>query len=245
MRGRDYPCPLFYREGRGVPPRRPILIVDSSDHRRAGAWFAECLAGLGPAEIVVREELEPERTAWRAVVLSGSERCIFENLPWLDGQLAFVRNVVAAGVPLLGVCFGHQLIFRALYGKEALARRPRPEVGWPAVTTTPDPLFAGVGPTLYPYNFHFDEVAAAPAEWEVIASSEGCRFHGVKRRTGPVVGLQFHPEVTVEEAAAGFRRERELLAAYGYAADEIVEAGEARAGYYPEILSNFVQVYAP
>ncbi|UCH78483.1 MAG: type 1 glutamine amidotransferase [Candidatus Coatesbacteria bacterium] len=221
-----------------------ILIVDSSDHRRAGTWFAECLAGLGPAEIVYREDLEAERTAWRAVVLSGSERCIFENAPWIETQLAFVRNVVGAGVPLLGVCFGHQLIFRALYGKEVLARRRRPEVGWPAVTTASDPLFAGAGPTLYPYNFHFDEVAAAPAEWEVIASSEECRLHGVKRRDRPVVGLQFHPEVTAEEAVAGFRRERDLLAACGYDADEIIGTGEPRAGYYPEILRNFVKVYA-
>lgn len=225
--------------------RRPILIVDSSDHRRTGAWFAACLAGLGPAEIVFREELEAERTAWRAVVLSGSERCIFENAAWIETQLAFVRRLVEAGVPLLGVCFGHQLIFRALYGKEALVRRRRPEVGWPAVTVEPDPLFVGIVTPLRPYSFHFDEVVAAPAEWEVIASSEGCRLHGVKRRDGPVVGLQFHPEVTAEEAAAGFRRERDLLAAYGYEAEEIVAAGEARAGYYPEVLRNFVEVYAP
>jgi hypothetical protein len=57
--------------------------------------------------------------------------------------------------------------------------------------------------------------------------------------------LQFHPEVTAEEAVAGFRRERELLAAYGYEAEEIIAAGETRAGYYPEILRNFVKLYAP
>jgi len=218
---------------------RPLLIVDNSNHRRAASWFEDCLAGVAPSASVVREDLRPEPGPWRAVILTGSEHSIFEEADWIKTQLAFVRRLAVAEVPLLGVCFGHQLIFRALYGKEVLARRAVPEVGWYAVASEPDGLFAGVTSPIFPYNFHFDQVIAAPPPWLVVASSDACPIQAVKHRTRPWFGLQFHPEVKPADGADGISRERELLAGYGLDADGIVSGGAARARNYPEIVRNF------
>jgi GMP synthase-like glutamine amidotransferase len=221
-----------------------VLIVDNSDHRRAGGWFADCLKGFAAATVALREDLDARCVAWRAVILSGSERSIFEDAAWLDNQFSFVRNVMEARVPLLGVCFGHQLIFRACYGKDALARRAVPEVGWPPVKLAPHELFAVVPSTIRPYNFHFDEVVDVPEEWRVLASSESCRVHAVRHDELPAVGLQFHPEVTAEEAASSISRAGPLLAGYGLDAKALTAAAGQGARYYPEIVRNFVACYA-
>jgi GMP synthase (glutamine-hydrolysing) len=219
-----------------------VLIVDNSDHRRAGSWFAECLQGAAEVEIARREETGKLHTAWRAVVLSGSERSIFEDAEWLAAELAFARRLLEERVPVLGVCFGHQLIFRALYGKEVLRRRAAPEVGWVPVKLGPHPVFEGVGDTIRPYNFHFDEVAQVPAGWEAVASSETCPLHGLSHLEMPVLSLQFHPEVSPPEGAAGIIRGAQLLA--GYAVDAAALTAENQRGRrYPEIIRNFVAAY--
>lgn len=221
------------------------MIVDNSDHRRAGGWFADCLAGFAAATVVAREDLDLGDNRWRAAILAGSERSIFENVDWLERQCSFVRKVLDEGVPLLGVCFGHQLIFRALYGKDALARRAVPEVGWGPVELTPCELFAGVPSTIRPYNFHFDEVAELAAGWRLLASSPSCRVHAVSHDELPVYGLQFHPEVTPNEGATSILRGAPALAACGLDASSINAAGARVAGYYPEIVRNFVSLSDP
>jgi len=224
--------------------RRRIVIVDSSDHRRAGGWFVGCLAGFSQLEVKRREEIDPRELGWRGVILSGSEHSIFEDNDWLGKQLAFVRNLLAEGVPLLGVCFGHQLIFRALYGKDALTRRAVPEVGWHPVKLAAHAVFEGAGETIRPYNYHFEEVAEVAGEWEVLASSETCPVQAARHRELPAFGLQFHPEIAPEEGASGISRDRGYLAVFGLDADAIVADAKRGRRHYPEIIRNFVVYYA-
>lgn len=223
--------------------RRRVLVVDSSDHRRAGGWFVDCLAGFSQLEVKRREEIDPGELAWRAVILSGSEHSIFEDNDWLDKQLAFVRNLLDEGVPLLGVCFGHQLIFRALYGKDVLTRRAIGEVGWLPVKLVRHPIFEGVGETIRPYNYHFEEVAEVPGGWEVLASSETCRVQAARHKELPTFGLQFHPEIAPEEGASGISRDRQYLAVFGLDADAIVADAKRGRRHYPELIRNFAAHY--
>lgn len=222
-------------------PSCEVLIIDNSDHRRAGSWFADCLAGSAEARIAAREDVKTLGKEWRAVILTGSERSVFEDADWMLEELDFTRGLVEGGVPLLGVCFGHQLLFRALYGKDVLRRRALPEAGWPPVELGSHPAFEGAGKTIRPYNFHFDEVARVPSGWEAVATSEECPVHGLCHGELPVLGLQFHPEVTAAEAAAAISRGAMSLSAFGLDAAKIA-AGSDGAGYYPEIVSNFVSI---
>lgn len=58
-------------------------------------------------------------------VITGSADSVYDDAPWIDDLTAFVRQLVAARVKTLGVCFGHQIIAQALDGKAELA-----SVGW-------------------------------------------------------------------------------------------------------------------
>jgi len=222
-----------------------VLVVDNSNHRQAGEWFVDCLEGFARARVMNREELGPRDLGYRAVVLSGSEHSIFENAEWLDKQLSLVRALTNEGVPLLGVCFGHQLVFRALYGKEVLTRRVTPEVGWLPVYLKRDEIFAGLGDSVEPYNFHFDEVAEVPDGWRILASSAACRVHAVRHDELPIYGVQFHPETKAEDGVSSILGRSRLLAEYGLDAASITAGSSRGKRHYPEIIRNFVAFWGP
>lgn len=220
-----------------------VLVVDNSDHRQAGKWFVECLEGYARTRVMKREELEPRDVGYRAVLLSGSEHSIFENAEWLEKQLSFVRALTNEGVPLLGVCFGHQLVFRALYGKDVLTRRATPEVGWLPVYLKRDVIFGGLGDSVRPYNFHFDEVAEVPDGWHILASSAACRVHAVRHDGLPIYGVQFHPETRAEDGVSSILGRARLLAEYGLDAASIAAASGREKRHYPEIIRNFLGLW--
>jgi GMP synthase-like glutamine amidotransferase len=128
-----------------------------------------------------------------------------------------------------------------MYGKDVLTHRPEPEVGWPTVELSPDPIFEGAGGKIRPYNFHFDEVLELPDGWEPLASSEACRIHAARHHELAVVTCQFHPEVTPEEAASSIMHWGQTLAGYGLDAASITAPGRRGERHYPEIIRNFVR----
>jgi GMP synthase (glutamine-hydrolysing) len=127
------------------------------------------------------------------VVLTGSTAGVYEadHHPWITEQEALARELVAAEVPTLGVCFGHQVVNSALGGTVE-------HVGTNATlveaTLADDPLFDGVGPVVP--SLHGDVVTDPGRGMERIASAPHARVFGTRHETAPVWTVQFHPEVT-------------------------------------------------
>lgn len=153
----------------------------------------------------------------RPVILSGSDVPVPRETPWFAGQRAEVARAIGAGVPVFGICFGHQLIVQSLGGVEAVRRAARGEFGVTMITPTTgvadDPV---LGSSLRPgeaapvYNLHADEVAeiaAAALGLAVLADSVDCAVQAFRLPGRPVWGVQFHPEmvgaVVAAEAALG------------------------------------------
>ncbi|MDL4777548.1 MULTISPECIES: type 1 glutamine amidotransferase [Thermomonosporaceae] len=109
--------------------------------------------------------------------------------PWITPELAFLAGAHAAGVPVLGICFGGQALATALGG--GVERAPRPELGWTRVETD-EPSLVGPGPW---FQFHFDRWILPPGVRE-IARNEACSQAFVSGRS---MGVQFHPEITLAE----------------------------------------------
>ncbi len=223
-----------------------ILVVNSGDKIDAGGWITDCLVGTDArVRVVEREELVGgfDPTAFGRVYLSGSERCVFEEADWISAQLDFVNAASAEGVPVMGICFGHQMIIRAFYGKDALARRAVPEVGWPEVRLADHWLFEGVPSPTPAFNFHFDEALAERIDgFEVIAGSDECRIHAVVHRKYPLVGVQFHPEIRPEDGTAEIRDRAPLLKSCRLDSESILSGtAENKKTYLPQVLVNFVR----
>ena len=128
----------------------------------------------------------------QAIILSGGPASTTEaESPRADPAL------FAAGVPILGICYGEQAICAQLGGKVESGHHR--EFGRAEIVITRDsPLFAGIGAVDHRepvWMSHGDRVTAIPAGFEVIATSEGAPFAAIADETRRIYGVQFHPEV--------------------------------------------------
>ncbi len=126
-----------------------------------------------------------EADAW---LLTGSKHGVYDDLPWIAPLEAFVREIYAAHLPMVGICFGHQLMAQALGGQVE-----KYSGGWIA------------GTQCYQFNdntslnnvvlnaWHQDQITKKPENARVLASSDECQYAVLEYRSN-TVSLQPHPE---------------------------------------------------
>jgi GMP synthase-like glutamine amidotransferase len=161
-----------------------IAVVEQQPDAPAGL-VGEWAAARGHDVRVVRVHASD---AWpaageveRAVVL-GSDRSVHDDPPeWVAQEIGWLRALVEAERPVLGLCFGGQALAAALGGE--VRRAAQPEIGWVDV----DGELGGTW-----FAWHFDTFSAPPGAREVGRNAAALQGFAV----GPHVGLQFHPEVT-------------------------------------------------
>jgi GMP synthase (glutamine-hydrolysing) len=120
------------------------------------------------------------------VVLLGSEQTAYDDdVPWLAAELSFVSRLLAADVPVLGICFGGQVLARVLGAR--LFRLATPEIGWVWAPSRSAGLAPGPWPSWHRDAFELPSGAALLAANEVAVQAFS---------SGPHVGVQFHPEAT-------------------------------------------------
>ncbi len=141
--------------------------------------------------------------AW---LVTGSRASVHEDPEWLAPLQSLVRDIDTAQLPLLGVCFGHQLIHSALGGQTA--RSPH---GWNlgVYPVECEQSFAGFSPgePLSLLAVHQDHVASPAPGFERLASSPRCEWYASRR--GRTLTFQGHPEFDREFFAAIMERVRE------------------------------------
>lgn len=118
-----------------------------------------------------------------------------ERLPWLTGEIELLRDALAAGLPILGVCLGAQLLVAAAGGE--VHRVDAPEIGWLEVERLPagdaDPVVAALPARFTAFQWH-SYACRLPAGAVELARSPVCPQAFVLG--GSAWGVQFHPEVT-------------------------------------------------
>jgi GMP synthase (glutamine-hydrolysing) len=124
-------------------------------------------------------------TAADAWIITGSRHAVYEDHPWIRPLEALIQDIQAAGRPMVGICFGHQIVAQALGGKVQ-----RAETGWIA---GPQRYRDAMGNSFFVNAWHRDQVVEIPPGAEVFASAEGCPVAGL-RYPGPILTLQPHPE---------------------------------------------------
>jgi GMP synthase (glutamine-hydrolysing) len=143
-------------------------------------------------------ESVPDLQAFEMALVLGGPMNVDEDAkyPWLVREKEVIADAVRAGMPILGSCFGSQLVARSLGA--VVTKNPVKEIGWHLVTLTPegqqDPLFADVPAMLPTFQWHGDTFAI-PEGAVHLARSTVCENQAFRfgERT---YGLPFHVEIT-------------------------------------------------
>jgi GMP synthase (glutamine-hydrolysing) len=172
-----------------------LLVVEHDPDAPAGVlagWAAARGLTVTTVRLHAGDPLPAGRDGCDAAVLLGSEQTAYDDsVPWLAGELAFVARMMTVGAPVLGICFGGQVLARVLGAR--LYRLARPEIGWVRVTSKHPGLPEGPWPSWHRDAFDL------PAGATELAAGEAC----LQAFTiGPHAGVQFHPEATEPIVAA-------------------------------------------
>ena len=183
-------------------PAVNFLVLQHVDCEGMGLW-EECCREDGIAlEIVAlhHEAPIPPPHHFQAVISLGGPMNVYEEetYPFLKAEDAFIQEVVAAGIPFLGICLGGQLLAKAVGG--CVTRNPVKEIGWHAVELDQpgqrDPLFAGLPDRLPVFQWHGDTFSL-PSGAVRLARSDACQNQAFRFGFGGIAyALQFHLEVT-------------------------------------------------
>ncbi len=177
---------------------------------------------------VIEGEPLPDLNIGRAVdglLVSGSPAMVTERAPWSVATAALLLDAVQRGVPVLGVCYGHQLLADALGARVDWNPHGR-QIGTVSVSLTDagraDPLFAELPSVLTVQASHSQSVLDLPPSLERLAQSPRDGQHAFRVRGALAWGIQFHPEFDAEVTRTYITERRQAIEAEGQDPDALL-----------------------
>ena len=169
-----------------------ILVLDF------GSQYAQLIARrVREQEVyceIVRHDITADRVrelAPKGLILSGGPSSVYDNgAPKID------TRIFELGIPVLGICYGMQLVCQALGGEIQSAESREYGRARCRVTVNKCKFLSGVSEETQVWMSHGDQVTAISDAFKPLAETDTCPFAAVKYRDAEIYGLQFHPEVT-------------------------------------------------
>lgn len=184
----------------GVAPKVLFLL---NEHMATEALLGEAFADEGfdvdTFEVVPAERADhpagdvqfPDPAGYNVIVPLGATWPVYDEAlvdSWVGTEMQLLRDAADAGIGLLGVCFGGQLLAQTFGG--SVARSPRPEIGWYDVLSERPEIVPG-GQW---FQWHFDRWTLPPGATEIARTPNASQAFVL----GRTLALQFHPEVNAD-----------------------------------------------
>ncbi len=128
-----------------------------------------------------------------AIILSGGPKSVYES-----GALRLDPDIFSMGIPVLGICYGMQLMAHILRGR-VVSSDDREYGRATALFQSDSPLFSGIGGHSVVWMSHGDRVETVPPGFRVIANTDTTSIAAMEHREKKLYAVQFHPEVTHTE----------------------------------------------
>lgn len=215
---------------------RPLLIIAAGrpveQLRRHGGFdrWIRVAAGLRRDEVEVADvesgDPLPPHAGFAGAIVSGSAAMVTDRLDWSERTAAWMRDAAHAGFPLLGICYGHQLLAHALGGEAGDNPDGRCmgtiEVELHAAASQ-DRLFAGLPERFAAHATHMQIARRLPDEAVALAQASHDPFHAFRWREC-AWGVQFHPEFSAAHMRGYIRARADALRDEGQDPDALLRA---------------------
>ncbi len=158
------------------------------------------------------------------LLLLGSARSVWDagETATVAAEAALILTALHSGVPVIGICYGAQVLAHALGG--SVSPMSEPEIGW-YQHVSEDPVLCPPGPWT---QCHSDMIVAPPGARTLGSSTTGCQGFATDDHRARSIGWQFHPEVTPERFSIWVEQERALCERHGIDSDRLLEEAPAR-----------------
>ncbi|WP_244237924.1 glutamine amidotransferase [Corallococcus terminator] len=231
---------------RQAAPMKNVLLLKAGDAAESvrlsvgdyDRWFLQTIGLSGQRFDILPVHqgapLPKDARGYDAVMMTGSPLSVTQREPWMERAGAFMVEAGEQGIPVLGVCFGQQLLAEQYGGK--VARNPQGrETGTVEVTLSKegraDPLFTGLPERFAVQATHEDIVVQLPEGATVLAGNANTAAQAIAFRPN-VRGVQFHPEMPTDAMRAVILAREDKLDALAQ------ERGASAGEFVPRLLSG-------
>ena len=181
---------------------KPVLVIDCYVEGDGSKNFRRLLDGRAIEVWRPMDSMKvPNFDTVGAVVISGSAACVTDPVPWMEPLVQGIQAAHQKDVPILGICFGHQIVAHSIFGQGSVRKAATPEIGWKDIRVTgKDPLFESDLDGFCTFVSHFDEVRPGIEGMTVFAETTDCAVHAYRVDGARTWGVQFHAEMDQKEA---------------------------------------------
>ena len=172
----------------------------------------------------------PDTTDFSGVFVGASVAGAYDQDAWVARAHDSVRQLAQAQVPMLGLCFGSQLLASALMGHDQVFKRGSRNTGYAEVEFTEaaknDPLTKDFPERVRTFHWHGDEIKADHPDMLILARNGDCGNQIWKWKHGPVWGIQPHPEMDRTQICQFLEKNRDWFLSEGKDVDALIAGAE-------------------
>lgn len=192
---------------------------------------------------IINNQVLPNHNEALGVIITGSHSMVTDNLKWSISTEEWIKKASIKNIPILGICYGHQLIAKALGG--VVENNPKgKEIGtvkiYKANEIEDDLVFKDMPDTFFANVTHMQSVIKLPKGSKVLGFNSHDK-HQIVRFTNSIWGVQFHPEFDLNVMKSYIEEQKKELISFGFNIEKLLKE-VSQTNYSNKLLEKFIEL---